>query len=87
MTLLEAKSYGLPIVSFDCLTGPSDIIRNDFNGYLVEENNVEEMICKINKVLKNRNKLNEFSVNSKVDIDKFKIETILNKWRRVLEDI
>lgn len=87
MTLLEAKSYGLPIVSFNCLTGPSDIITNDFNGYLIEENNVEEMIYKINKVLKNRNKLNEFSVKSKVDIDKFKIETILNKWRSVLEDI
>ena len=33
MVLLEAISYGLPIVSYDCDTGPSEIIQNDVNGF------------------------------------------------------
>ncbi len=33
--LLEALSYGVPAVSFDCETGPADLIETGRNGYLV----------------------------------------------------
>ena len=35
MVLLEAKAHRLPIVSFDCPTGPSDIVEDSVNGILV----------------------------------------------------
>ncbi|MEE9903260.1 MAG: glycosyltransferase family 4 protein [Acinetobacter haemolyticus] len=34
MVLLEAQAYGLPIVSLDFDTGPSDIIVHGYNGFL-----------------------------------------------------
>ncbi len=33
MVLIEAQSFGLPIVSYNCPYGPSDVIRDSKNGF------------------------------------------------------
>lgn len=38
MVLLEAISFGLPCISYDCPSGPRDIITNNKNGYLIKIN-------------------------------------------------
>ena len=35
MVLIEAMSHGVPCVSFDCESGPSDIIKHGYNGYII----------------------------------------------------
>lgn len=37
--LLEAMSYGLPCISFDCTAGPADLIENGSNGFLIPMEN------------------------------------------------
>jgi amylovoran biosynthesis glycosyltransferase AmsD len=41
MVLLEAMGYGLPIVAFNCPTGPAELV-DDSNGFLVENGNLQE---------------------------------------------
>jgi len=41
--LIEAITMGLPIVAFDCDYGPSEIIIEDINGYLVPQNDTETL--------------------------------------------
>ena len=37
--LIEAMHFGLPCISTDCPTGPSELINNGENGFLIPENN------------------------------------------------
>lgn len=46
MVLLEAQSFGLPIVAFACQCGPKDIISDGVTGFLVTEGDVEGLLLK-----------------------------------------
>ena len=46
-TLLEAMAVGIPCISTNCPTGPSDIIKDKENGFLVEVNNVNQLANRI----------------------------------------
>ncbi len=50
-SLMEAMAAGVPCVSTDCPTGPSDLIHNGENGLLVPVNNSEAMADAIEKML------------------------------------
>lgn len=84
MTLLEARSFSLPIVSFDCDTGPSEIVKNNINGFLIKNNNLKDMEEKICKLINNIKLKKIFSDNSRIDLEKFNLEKIILKWEKLL---
>lgn len=84
MVLLEAQSYGLPIVAFDCDTGPAEIIRNDENGYLVENFNIQDFSRNILKMMTLRKEdWHNFITHSNDNAENFKIEKIISQWYKV----
>lgn len=83
MVLLEAMSIGMPIVSFDCPTGPRILLGNDV-GILVEPDNVEKLADGIISLINNTNlrlQLSELSLNR---ISKYYPDKIYYKWKAVL---
>lgn len=85
MVLLEAKSHGLPIVSFDIMTGPSEIVRNGVNGFLVEPGNVESMAGRIMELIESANLRQRFSDSSQLDMEMFDLGKVVEQWRTLLE--
>jgi len=51
MVLLEAMSFGVPCISFDCPSGPRDLITCE-NGFLIENNNTVEFVEKLQLLIK-----------------------------------
>ena len=85
MVLLEGKAYGLPLVAFDIMTGPSDIIEDGVNGYLVEAFDLNIMKKRIEQLVDDAALRKWLSKNFAIGIEKFTEETILNKWKDVFE--
>ena len=51
LVLVEALSNGLPCIATSCLSGPSDIIIDGKNGYLVPTDSINEFATKLELLL------------------------------------
>lgn len=87
LVLIEAQAKGLPCVSFNCKHGPSEIITDGVNGFLVTPNDINEFADKLLKLMKNYNLREFFSSNSQKDLYKFNIDYIISQWVIMLESI
>lgn len=86
MVLLEAMSFGIPCISFDCPSGPRDIISNDINGYLIENNNVESYKERLLKLIKNEKKLNSFGFQAYKFSNNWNNKEIKNEWLKLIKE-
>lgn len=87
MTLLEGKGWGLPLIAFDIMTGPSDIIANGVNGYLIEPFDLDAMADKLAALMDDvhlREKMSHVSVNG---LEQYASEAITQQWQRLLKEI
>lgn len=84
LVLLEAQALGLPVVSYDILTGPSEIINHNKDGILVEEKNVEKFAKAMLFLANNPQTRENFSKNALENVKKFSKERILDIWRKIL---
>jgi glycosyltransferase involved in cell wall biosynthesis len=87
LVLLEAKACGLPLVSFDCLTGPSEIISSGEDGYLIPPYDTDEMADKIAQLMECPELRKSFSDNSHKNTEKFSQNVILNQWLELISNL
>lgn len=83
MVLLEAQSFGLPILSVDCPTGPSEIIKHGENGFLCKNNDISELITEVITNI-SENDYIKLVENSKYNIKNYDMKNIMEKWHHIL---
>jgi len=76
IALIEAMNAGLPCVSFDCVTGPSEMIEDGKNGFLVPVGDVKLFTSRLKELMDDTTLRNKFSYNTKNIAEKFSIENI-----------
>jgi len=87
MVLLEAMSQGMACISFDCVTGPSEIIDHNINGILVEDQNLDAMSTELEKLINDPKKRLEFAKQGIKSLDRYKIDSIYKKYLNIFENI
>ncbi|MHA3893202.1 glycosyltransferase family 4 protein [Acinetobacter sp. GXMZU3951] len=84
MVLIEAQSFGLPIVSYNCPYGPSDVISSNENGFLVEDQNVQKLADAILELASSPDLLKKFSENSLINAKNYQPDRILEIWEKMV---
>ena len=78
--LAEALAYGLPSVSFDCDTGPRDIIRHGVDGLLVPPGNAQGLEDALDRVMANRQLRMHMAGMAIEARQRFSIDRIAGMW-------
>lgn len=80
MILLEALTAGLPIVSYDCPKGPSEIVTIGANGYLAKVGDTATLAQGICSVIADEELRKRFGDESKRRSENFTLEKTMEKW-------
>lgn len=86
MVLIEAMNCGVVPIAFENI-GPNEIIKNEYNGILIEKNNVKKMFFHVERLIINKEILNRLSINAKKSIDKYNVDEIIKKWRVIIDEL
>ena len=87
LVIVEAMACGLPVVSFDCLWGPHEIITNGENGLLVENGNIIKMADAINILIRNKKYREQIGKKSVVSVQQYNRSQIVQKWNDLFKKI
>ncbi len=84
LVLIEAASMSLPLIAFDCPNGPKEIIANNWDGILVEANDIEKMANAILKLIQNPNMRIEMGNNAHTMSYRYNTKAIGDIWDKLL---
>ena len=87
MGIVEAMACGLPVVAFDCLWGPRSIITDGEDGLLVENGNIEKMAETILSLIRQPECIYEMGINARKNVQRFNVDIIAKKWKRLFENL
>ncbi|RSX50202.1 EpsS [Bifidobacterium callimiconis] len=87
MVLLEAMAKGLPIIAYDCLTGPREMVHDGETGYLVPDGDANQFAQKLLKMLSNRSLQDQYSQAALHAVNRFYLRSIADQWESLIKDI
>lgn len=87
LVLIEAMAMGLPIVSFDCETGPREIVIDNVTGKLIPVFDVNKLAIELDVLMSNDSLRKSYSMNAIKKIGKFEINQVVDQWEQLFKNI
>ena len=87
LVIPEAMSCGLPVIAFDCPSGPAQIIDDGVDGFLIKNRNVDEFADKVSLLIETptlRYKMGESAILSS---QKYSAEQIMPQWLNLFYEL
>jgi glycosyltransferase involved in cell wall biosynthesis len=78
--LLEAMACGLPVVSFDCPSGPAEIVRDGVDGIMAPPGDVALLSAALDRLMSDSALRSQFGVNARKAVERFSVERISAMW-------
>jgi glycosyltransferase involved in cell wall biosynthesis len=88
MVLLEAMSAGLPAVSFDCPTGPAEIIAHGETGLLIPPGQVGALAAGICELIEDPRRRRRMGAAARAEVARrYSIDSVRHQWVDLFTDL
>ena len=85
--LLEAMAYGLAVVSFDCETGPAEVIENGFDGLLLPAEDTQALADALAKLITDKPLRTELGARATLKAQQYSMPKIAARWDDVFDEL
>ncbi|MFZ4435101.1 MAG: glycosyltransferase [Flavobacterium psychrophilum] len=85
MSIVESLALGVPVVSVDCLSGPSELIQSGENGILVPNHNVQALADALHELNTNEALYENCKKNAQKSIEHLSLDSICSAWNNLLQ--
>ncbi|CAM3353890.1 Glycosyltransferase family 4 protein [Flavobacterium longum] len=83
--ILESLACGKPVVSFDCVSGPSEMIAHERNGLLVTDQDFNALTEAMNRMASDEKLYTACCEGAKPSVQSFSLENIGRQWLEFLK--
>ena len=87
MVLLEAMAVGLPVVAYDCPTGPRDIISDGVDGHVIPNGRTRLFVEALGGLMEDERRRRRFSAAALESVTRYRIEAIGARWEALFGEL
>jgi len=87
LVLVEAMACSLPVVSFDCPSGPSEVITDGVDGLLVPAEDVHAMARALDALMSDAGFRAALAAAAARVLDRYGPDAVVRQWNAVLNDV
>ena len=87
LVMPEAMSCGLPVIAFDCPSGPANIINDGVDGYLIKNRDIgdfAEKLCQLIEFPLLRHEMGKAAIQSS---QRYSTEQVMPQWIRLFQEL
>lgn len=84
--LCEAMACGLAPISYDCRSGPAEIIQHGINGLLVPEADIDKLADAMRELTTDENRIASIAKQAARITQTLSLNEVLSKWERAIQN-